>query len=90
MDTFNVASAYRNVAIHPQDHSLLGMKWPDKYYVDMALPFELRLAPYLFTSIADMVKWILTHNYWVDLLRHYLDDFITLGPPASPVCHYNL
>ena len=70
MAKFDVASAYRYVAIHPQDCPLLGMKWRDKYYVDMALPFGLCSAPYIFTSIADMVKWILTHNYRVDFLCH--------------------
>ena len=39
---------------------------------------------------SDLVEWILVHNYDVTLLRHYLDDFLTLGPPASPVCHNNL
>ena len=39
MAKFDVASAYRNVAIHPGDGALLGMMWHDKYYVDMALPF---------------------------------------------------
>ncbi|XP_068680413.1 uncharacterized protein [Montipora foliosa] len=77
-------------SIQPQDRSLLGMKWRDKDYVDMALPFGLCSDPYIFTSIADMIEWILTHNYGVDLLRHYLDDFMTLGPPTSLVCHYNL
>ena len=90
MAKFDVASAYRNVAIHPQDRSLLGMGWRGMYYVDMALPFGLRSAPYIFTAIADVVEWILTHNYGVTFLRHYLDYFMTLGPPASPVCHYNL
>ena len=56
----------------------------------MALPFGLCLAPYIFTAIADMVEWILTHNCGVNFLGHYLDDFMTLGPQASPVCHYNL
>jgi len=90
MAKFDVASAYCNVAIHPQDRPLLGMRWRGKYYVDMALPFGLRSAPYIFTAIADVVEWILTHNYGVTFLRHYLDDFMTLGPPASPVCHNNL
>ena len=90
MAKFDVASAYRNVAIHPQDRPLLGMRWRGKYYVDMALPFGLCSAPYIFTAIADVVEWILTHNYGVTFLRHYLDDFMTLGPPASPVCHDNL
>ena len=53
----------------------------------MALPFGLRSAPFIFTTIADMVQ---TVNHNVDFLRHYLDDFLTLGPPASPVCRNNL
>ena len=57
---------------------------------NLALPFGLCLAPYIFTAIADMVEWILTHNCGADFLGHYLDDFMTLGPQASPVCHDNL
>ena len=90
MAKFDVASAYRNVAIHPEDRPLLGMKWRGQYFVDMALPFGLRSAPFIFTAIADLVEWILVHNYGVDFLRHYLDDFLTLGPPASAICHDNL
>ena len=90
MAKFDVASGYRNVAIHPQDRPLLGMMWRGKYYVDLALPFGLRSAPYIFTAIADMVQWMLTHNFGVNFLRHYLDDFLMLGPPASPVCYNNL
>ena len=90
MAKFDVASAYRNVAIHPLDRPLLGMKWGNRYYVDMALPFGLWSAPYILTAIADMVQWMLTSNHGVDFLRHYLDDFLTLGPPASSVCRCNL
>ena len=57
----------------------------------MALPFGFRSAPFIFTScVADMVEWTLTHNHGVDFLRHRLDDFLTLGPPASDVCLTNL
>ena len=90
MAKFDVASAYRNVAIHPDDRPLLGMMWRGQYFVDMVLPFGLRSAPFIFTAIADLVEWILVHNYSVNFLRHYLDDFLTLGPPASPVCYNNL
>lgn len=90
MAKFDVATAYRNIAVHPDDRYLLGMKWRGGYYVDMALPFGLRSAPFIFTSVADMVEWTLTHNHGVDFLRHYLDDFLTLGPPASDVCLTNL
>ena len=90
MAKFDVASAYRNVAVHPEDRYLLGMKGRDTDYVDMVLPFGLRSAPFIFTAIADMVEWTLTNNHGVDFLRHYLDDFLTLGPPDSPVCLNNL
>ena len=89
MAKFDMASAYRNVAIHLDDRPLLGMKWHGQYFVDLVLPFGRRSAPFISTAIADLVEWILVHNY-VTFLRHYLDDFLTLGPPASPVCHNNL
>ena len=66
------------------------MKWRDFYYVDLTLPFGLRSAPYIFNAVADLVEWILVHSYQVSDLLHYLDDFITAGPPASPQCAANL
>ena len=66
------------------------MQWRGQYFVNSVLPFGLRSAPFIFTAIADLVKWILVHNYHVTFLRHYLDDFLTLGPPSLPVCHNNL
>ena len=86
MAKFDVQAAYRNVPIHPDDRFLLGMKWRDKLYVDLVLPFGLRSAPIIFDSVAEAVEWILKHNYAVDPLFHYLDDFLTLGPPNSPLC----
>ena len=53
MAKFDVASAYRNV---------LGMQWHGKYFVYLVLSFGLRLAPFIFTSIADLVEWTLVHN----------------------------
>ena len=90
MAKFDVESAYRNVPVHPEDRYLLGLKWRGQYYVDLALPFGLRSAPYIFNSLANMVQWILVHNYKISDLVHYLDDFILVAPPGSQVCHHNL
>jgi len=90
MAKFDVESAYRNVPIHPLDRYLLGMKWRHHFYVDLALQFGLRSAPYIFNSIADLVEWILMRNHQIPDLLHYLDDFITAGPPDSPQCARNL
>ena len=52
MAKFDVESTYRDVPVHPSDRHLLGMKWHNQYYVDLALPFGLRSAPFIFNAIA--------------------------------------
>ena len=37
-----------------------------------------------------MVEWILLHRHHLSDLLHYLDDFITVGPPNSAQCALNL
>ena len=90
MAKFDVESAYRNIPVHPDDRFLLGMRWRGQLYVDLSLPFGLRSAPFIFNSVADMVEWILLHKHRLSDLLHYLDDFITAGPPQSPQCAFNL
>ena len=60
---FDVESAFRHVPVHSDDHYLLVMKWQAKYLIYLALPFGLRSVPYIFSSFADLLVWILTHNY---------------------------
>ena len=54
---FDVESAYRIIPVHPYDRYLLGVQWQGKYFVDMALPFGLLSAPYILSSVADLVEW---------------------------------
>ena len=56
----------------------------------LSSPIGLRSATYIFNSVADPVEWILLNNYHLPDLLHYLDDFITAGPPNSPQCENNL
>ena len=51
--------------------------------------FWFALCSKLFNVAADLLQWIAEHNKVTPLL-HYLDDFLTLGPPQSEVCHHNL
>lgn len=90
MAKFDVETAYRNIPVHPEDRYLLGMKWREKFFVDLALPFGLRSAPYIFNAVASMVNWILVNNYNVTNLVHYLDDFIMVGPANGDTCKVNL
>ena len=83
MAKFDVEAAYCNIAVHPEDRYLLGMKWRGQFFVDLALPFGLCSVPYIFNCVADMVEWIILNKYSVADLMHYLDDFLTAGPHAS-------
>ena len=90
MAKFDVEAAYGNIAAHPDDRYLLGMKWRGQFYVDLALPFGLRSAPYIFNLVADLVEWIIWNKYNVADLMHYLDDFLMAGPGGSLQCSQNL
>ena len=86
MAKLDIKNAYRIIPIHPDDRYLFGMKWRNKYFVDLALPFGLRSAPAIFSTFATIFKWTLTTNYQVKDLIHYLDDYFTLGPAGSDHC----
>ena len=87
---FDVEAAYSNIAVHPDDHYLPGMKWHDQFFVDLALTFGLCSAPYILNWVADLVEWIIRNKYSVADLMHYLDDFITAGPADSFQCSQHL
>ena len=85
----DVEHAYRNVPVHMDDRPLLGMRWQGKVYVDTVLPFGLRSAPKIFSSLADALEWILLQN-GVSMSLHYLDDFLTAGAADTNECRENL
>lgn len=51
----NIKEAYRAVPVHLSDQRLLSVSWKGTTYFDKALPFELRSAPKLFSSLTDAV-----------------------------------
>ena len=85
----DIKSAYRLVRVHSYDRPLLGFRWRGKVYLDAMLPFGLRSAPKVFNALADTLEWCF-HYRGVNDVDHYLDDFVTMGPPASSTCARNL
>ena len=85
----DIKSAFRLLPVHPADRHLLGMEWRNSIYLDTCLPFGLRSSPKLFNILADLLEWIASQK-GISVCLHYLDDFLTMGPPASPVCQNNL
>ena len=84
----DIKQAYRNIPVHPLDRPLLGMLWEGMFYVDAALPFGLRSAPLIFTVVADALQWIMQQR-GTSHVAHYIDDFLTMGPPCSLECSRN-
>ena len=84
----DVKNAFRLLFVHPSDRDFLAMEWENQIYFDTCLPFGLRSTPKLFNVQADMLAWIARQNR-VTLSLHYLDDYLTMGPPGSYTCHHN-
>ena len=55
----------------------------------MMLPFGLRSALITLTSLPDALEWNIRQQ-GVKILLHYLDDFITIGPPDTAECGTNM
>ena len=89
MAKFDLKSAYRQVPVHPDDRSLLGMEWKGQLFVDTALPFGLRSAPAIFNAVAEALAHMIRQK-GVEELDHYLDDFSIVGPPKSQRCQRDL
>ena len=85
----DIRSAFRLIPVHPAGRHLLAMKWKGALYIDSCLPFGLRSAPKLFNVLADLLEWILL-SQGVPVLMHYLDNYLTMGPPNTEICNQSL
>ena len=85
----DIKSAFRLLPVHAADWHLLGVQWKGAVFIDTCLPFGLRSAPKLFNTLADLLAWIM-EQHGAQPLLHYLDDFLTIGPPNSNICQQNL
>ena len=79
----DIDSTYRNIPVHPADRPLLGMRWKGSIFFDTRLPFGFRSSPKIFLAVADALQWSFLWR-GVSWAAHYLDDFVTVGPPESP------
>ena len=85
----DIQSAFRLLPVHPEDRHLLTMSWKGEVYIDHCIPFGLQLAPKLFNTLADLLSWA-AQKAGVSYLIHYLDDYLTMGPPLSQICQHNV
>ena len=89
---FDVESAFRNLNVHPLDWHFQIVSWqetvggPRLWWLDLALPFGIRVGPAIFNSVGEILEFILKRccfdteacRLLTQLLR-YLDDHLVLA-----------
>lgn len=76
----DVVSAYRDLPLHPSCWNQLGFSLDGVEYVELFLPFGLRSACRIYTSVSSTVRWLMRHTLQLRRLRSYVDDFAQVGP----------
>jgi site-specific DNA-cytosine methylase len=79
----DIKSAYRNVAVRPEDWNVEGVCVDGQFFLDTALNFGTRSSPDKFLEVSDAVAWVL-HRWGIHCV-HYIDDFIFLGSSEEEV-----
>ena len=89
MAKLDLKAAYRHVPVHPDDQSLLAIRWGSTTYLDTALLFGLCSAPKLFTAMANGHAWCMVCE-GISHFLHYLDDFFFCPPRQARDCGQSL
>ena len=84
----DLKSAFRHVAVSSSDHWLPIFEWQGKYYVDMFLPFGIRIAPRIFNLFSEALHWVFETIYQWNL-THYLDGFLFDFPPGTDISNHS-
>ena len=78
--------AFRNLRIDPLDYPLLGLKWQENTYIDVALAFGFKNGAAACQLCTDVITNTLRHQkIW---LMNYLDDYIGIAQPHQAEGHF--
>ena len=80
----DLESAFCHIPVCQADWPLLGFEWAGKFYYNLVLAFGAHSAPYIFNLFAEVLHWILQRNIPA-CICHYLDDFLSIFPPLTPI-----
>ena len=82
---------YRLIHIHTDNYHLLGMRWRESASLDAALQFRLRSVPKIFSTVADVLLWVMFRRGVSSAIHvHCLDNFLFCGAAGSGKCAQNL
>ena len=80
----DLKEAFHHIPVRPADWPLLGFFWQGFFYHAIVLTFGIKSAPYIFNLFAEALHWIIQRHIPAQL-KHYLDDFLPIFPPSTPL-----
>lgn len=79
----DVEAAYKQVPVRRADRALLGLRWRGKYYYELVLPFGLKSSGARWELYAAALHYFFQHHLGVELVIHYVDDFLFVLPAEA-------
>jgi Reverse transcriptase (RNA-dependent DNA polymerase) len=79
----DLKEAFHHIPVHSADWHLV-FHWNLLFYYTVVLVFGLKLAPYTFNLFAEALHWII-QRHLPGKLYHYLDDFLPVIGPGTPL-----
>ena len=72
----DISRAFRHIHTDPGDIDLLGLKFNNKFFIDLSLPFGFRFGSFFFSKISYAIRYTMAcHGY--PNTSNYIDDFCT-------------
>ncbi|CAJ0965330.1 unnamed protein product [Ranitomeya imitator] len=82
----DIASAFRLLPVHPDCYHFLGCFADVYYYYDTCLPMGCSISCKYFELFSSFLEWVVKFETGSQLVTHYLDDFLFVGPAESDLC----
>lgn len=77
MGKLDVRHAFRNLPLAPSQYQLVGIKWENNYYYDMALPMGASSSCQSYERFATALQWGAKAKLYIEFLTHILDDYFS-------------
>ncbi|XP_033744320.1 uncharacterized protein LOC117330207 [Pecten maximus] len=77
----DITDAFKLIPVSPKLWPFYGICWKQQYYFYTKLTFGCRSSPKIFDLLSTALCWILSTNYQIEYIIHYLDDFLTIDRP---------
>lgn len=85
----DVKSAFRLLPIHPSAFNSLGFRFEEEFYFDRCLPMGCSLSCHYFELFSSFLDWVVRQKTGLDLVLHYLDDFLFVGKDGTHDCLFH-